>query len=396
MKAGAGPGAAAAAVWRYPVSMSAEGTVPTPITAPAPPRPDAVPADATWNAEAGEWEQVALDGQRRREGLALTWRADGTAAAAYQYRAGERHGPFRRFHPDGSLAREGRFVEGRPHGTVVAHGHAAPTPEPLQSCCVPPGAWQLHHEYDQGHVREIRWYDQAGVRILPSGQPHPPRPASVPRDVPYEEGRAQWVSSRYTPTGSADGIWRRWDVDGVLRERDEFLAGQAHGLWQRFDGAGGLTDEGHWREGQRCGPYRRIGVPGDLYADERVHEERGHFERDQAVGRWSHHDAQGLELARFELGGALDDEGLRGSPALAAATASAARWETTADELERTGRPAEALLASARAAAASARVDPLRTRLARLVPARAAASAAIIATCSRAPTGRWRRWSTDC
>jgi hypothetical protein len=376
---------ACGAIWRYLLGMSADGTsgaespeVPGPAT---PPRPAAVPADAVWSVEANEWEIAGTGADGQREGLCRAWRAEGSLATEYHYHAGARHGTFRRFHPDGSLAREGVFVDGQPHGTITAHGHERPTPEPLQSCCVPPGAWQLQTDYDQGHMNELRWYDRAGVHILPSGVPHPVRPATVPRHVRYEEGRKQWVESHYTEGASPDGVWRRWATDGVLRERDEYRAGKAHGLWQRWDEAGALTEEGQWTQGQRTGTYRRIGVPPDLYRDARVHEERGSFDRDQAVGAWVLLDATGGELQRFDLGNALTEDDLQASPAFAEAPASisAATWETQAEELARKRRPVEALLASARAAALSGDAEPLRRRLDQTAPARSSTGAAALA-----------------
>jgi hypothetical protein len=365
--------------------MSVEdlGALASPAPSPAAPvRPAPIPAEAIWNDRSGEWELAALDHEGRREGLVRSWRSDGTLATEYHHRAGERDGAFTRYHPDGSVAREGVFVDGQPHGTVVAHGHAGPTPEPLQSCCVPEGAWQLQHDYDQGHLSEVRWYDRAGVHILPSGKPHPRRPDGVPRQARYEEARDQWVLARYSDTGSPDGVWERWARDGVLRERDEYRDGKAHGLWQRFDAVGALTEEGEWREGTRTGAYRRLGVPAELYTDARVHEERGAFARDQTVGTWSLHDAAGAPLGTFELGAALDEDALRASPVLADGPVSATRaaWEETARALAAERRPAEALLATARAAAKGADAAPLREGLARLTLPRQAESARGLAT----------------
>jgi MORN repeat variant len=366
--------------------MSADGIGDTAASAAPgpeiPPRPAAVPAEAAWSVDTGEWEVASVDGSGQREGLCRAWRPDGSLASEYHYRAGARHGAFRRFHPDGALAREGAYAEGQPHGTITAHGHERPTPEPLQSCCVPPGAWQLQLDYEQGRMNELRWYDRAGVHIMPSGVPHPARPATVPRHIRYEEGRKLWIESHYTDDAAPDGVWRRWATDGVLRERDEYRAGKAHGLWQRWDETGTLMEEGEWRNGQRGGAYRRVGVPPDLYQDTRGHEERGGFDRDQAVGAWVLLDAAGVELHRFDLGGALSDDDLRASPALAQSTppSSAAAWEATGEDLARQGRPVEAILAAARAAAASGDAASLRRRLLASTHARHPDSAANLAS----------------
>jgi len=330
-----------------------------------PRRPAAVPSDAAWNDRTGEWEITPRDAEGRAHGLVRAWRHDGSLSSEHEYRAGERDGAFRRFHPDGSLAREGGYLAGVQHGRMIAHGYDGPgvTPEPLQMCCVPPGACRLQHDFDHGQLADARWFDRAGVHILPSGKPHPARPATVPRDAPFEERRDQWVHSSFVD-GLPGGVWRRWSRDGVLRERDEYRAGKPHGLWQRFDASGALTDETHWVDGLRGGPYRRLGVPADVYEDARVHEERGAFDRDQAVGAWTLLDDAGQVLHARALGAALDADALMASPALAETTPST--WRATASALEAEGRTAEALLATARAAVAAADATPLRAALRRL------------------------------
>ncbi|HVR02245.1 MAG TPA: hypothetical protein VMT47_08940 [Polyangia bacterium] len=358
------------------------------LTAPAPtvpPRPGTVPPDATWNELSLEWELAPRDAAGRPHGLVRAWRSDGSLSNEYEHRAGQRHGFFRRFHPDGSVAREGRFLEGEQHGLTIAHGYDGPglTPEPMQSCCVPPGAWQLQHEWERGRLRETRWYDRGGVHLLPSGAPHPLRPEGVPRTASFEEQSDQWVYYEYDDDGVPSGAWLRWSRAGVLRDRDEYLAGKAHGLWQRWDADGALTQEGQWRGGVRTGPYRRIGLPADFYADARVHEERGHFDRDQSVGAWTLLDAAGAPLGAFDLGAALDEAALCASPALADATTPPAKptdWRDLARALEAERRPAEALVAWARAAAAAGDASPLREALARLALPRKAGSALAMAT----------------
>jgi hypothetical protein len=318
------------------------------------------------------------------DGLVRGWRADGTPSNEYEYRAGERHGGYKRFHPDGSIAREGLYVSGQEHGTTIARGYDGPgmTPEPLQSCCVPPGAWQLQNDFEHGRLVEVRWYDRAGIHILQSGAPHPPRPGGVPREASFDESSERWVHGSFSSAGNRDGVWLRWARDGVLRERDEYRDGKAHGIRQRFDASGELDEESEWREGGRTGSYRRIGVPSDVYADARVHEERGAFDRDQAVGSWSLLDAAGAPLHLFELGAPLGDDELRASPALddPGPSASEETWKAAARSLEEARRPAEAVLAMARAAAASADGEPLREVLVRLALSQKAASALKTAT----------------
>jgi hypothetical protein len=344
-----------------------------------PTRPATVPAEAAWNERTFEWELVPRDGEGRAHGLVRAWRSDGDLAHEYEHRAGVLHGAFRRFHPDGSIAREGSYDDGSQHGPQISHGWDGeiPTHEPLQQCCVPPGAWRLEHDWAHGRLEDIRWYDRAGVHILPSGKPHPARPTDVPRAAPFEEHSNTWVLREYDKSGMPHGTWRRWAREGILRERDEFQAGKAHGVWRRWDAAGALTEEGAWQHGQRTGSYRRIGVPAGLYDDARVHEERGAFDRDQTAGTWTLLDAAGEALSAFELGVALEEEALLASPAFAPASpgTTSDSWLALARALADERRPAEALVAAARAATAAGDAAPLRAELARRALPRQAESA---------------------
>ncbi|HVZ78288.1 MAG TPA: hypothetical protein VG818_09940, partial [Gemmatimonadaceae bacterium] len=239
-----------------------------------------MPPEAEWDAHTFQWHVIPRDAEGRSHGIVRSWRSDGQLASEYEHRAGELHGAFRRFHPDGSVAREGTYAGGRQNGLTKAHGYDGPgyTHEPLQQCCVPPGAWQLQHDFVDGRLEEARWYDRAGVQILPSGAPHPPRPEGVVRAAAFEEQTNQWVHREYDDQGLPHGSWRRWSREGVLRERDELRAGKAQGTWRRWDAAGTLTEECEWSQGRRTGAFWRLGVPAGLYADARVHEERGRFD----------------------------------------------------------------------------------------------------------------------
>jgi antitoxin component YwqK of YwqJK toxin-antitoxin module len=318
-----------------------------------PERPAAVPPDAVFNRESWQWERAELDAEGRRAGILRAWRRDGALTSEQTYRAGVPHGPFRRFHPDGTLAREGAFVDGAPHGTVIAYASDAPGAEPLRPCCVPPGAWRMQIDFSNGLENENRFFDRAGLEILPNGLPVPPRPASLPADARYDWSDEHWIVSQCSARGEAEGVWRRWSKDGVLREHQEFSAGRLHGAWRRFDEHGTPIEEGGWTDGERDGPYRAIGVPPGRYRDSRIHEERGAFARGRAIGAWSFRDQDGAVLRELELGPALGDAILAASRAAAAAGHSAA----LRDLLERATPPLTPQAAAGMAAEAAKRAE---------------------------------------
>ncbi len=335
----------------------------------SPPRPAAVPAQAVWIDQAGEWQQIDTDAQGRRQGLLRGWRADGSLRSETTFRDGKAEGKARLFHPDGSVARELPYDDGQLNGTVVAFASEQPQAEPLQGCCVPANAWRMQLDYDRGSFLGQRWYDREGAHILPSGKPFPPRPPAVPAEARFDEQADRWITGGYSDKAELQGPWLRWSREGVLLERDEYAAGRPDGCWQRFLPDGALLEESYFGAGQRSGPYRRTHLPNGLYSNPRVSEERGQFDAEQAVGEWTLHDDAGETLRRFALGAALTREGLAATPALAACPPDSAdsrdarAWTALADQLESAGRLGEAVLAAARAAASARSADDLRLRL---------------------------------
>lgn len=333
-------------------------------------RPAVVPEAAVWSDESTEWQFRPTDDAGVPDGIARSWRPDGTLASETTYVRGTANGPYRRFHPDGSVAREGVFVDGSVDGTVVARGSDQPTTELLQSCCVPQNAWQLQIDYVRGEVRGQRWYDRAGVHILPSGRPFPARPDSVPPEARFEEEGDVWTITGYTNEGQPHGVWRRWSRAGVLLAHEEFAAGQRHGQTRYFQPDGSLWEEAQYAAGVRSGPYRFMTVPAGRYPDERIVEERGSFDRNQAVGIWTLHDKEGAPLRRYDLGIAPPADALAASPAFdeqppAGSAGPAAAWAALSESLESEGRLGESVLAMARAAVAARDADGLTLLLAR-------------------------------
>ena len=125
-----------------------------------PQRPAAVPAAARWSDDASEWQLAETDAEGRKHGRSRGWRADGTLRFETPFLAGKAHGLGRLFHPDGSVARELPYDDGLLDGTVTARAADMPRAEPLQGCCVPPGAWQMQLDYQRGTLAgwEIRAY----------------------------------------------------------------------------------------------------------------------------------------------------------------------------------------------------------------------------------------------
>ncbi len=240
---------------------------------------------------------------------------------------------------------------------------------------MPPGAVRLDLLYEQGDIVQEIFYDADARPILEDGRPWPPRPTGVPDDAEYDEKVPQWARRRTE-------LHRFWTAAGVLTSEIAFSQGVRRAV-RTFDAAGRLEEA--WElspEGARHGAFVRcfrtgqIGMEGP-YADPRIREERGTFERGQVVGTWSFLDAAGVELRTADRGVPFAEGGEAASPAFAAGagrTAEGAAQETaqeTANDwwalsraLRSQGRVREALCAAARAAAREGRRAELERALA--------------------------------
>jgi antitoxin component YwqK of YwqJK toxin-antitoxin module len=319
------------------------------VAATAPERPAGVPEGGFWNPELGSWEVSRLSAQGVREGECLFYRRDGSLQSRCGFVAGVREGPFAMFHPDGTVSRQGAFIAGRAEGIVQAYPGVGAGAEPLRSCCVPPGAARLDLLYEKGDIVQEIFYDADARPILEDGRPWPPRPTGVPDDAEYDEKAPQWARRRTE-------LHRFWTAEGVLSSEIAFSQGVRRAV-RTFDAAGRLEEA--WElspEGARHGAFVRCFRAGRTqnegpYADARIREERGTFERGQAVGPWSFLDAAGVELRTAERGVAFAEGGEAASPAFAPGPGRTAQdWWTLSRALRAEGRVREALCAAARAA----------------------------------------------
>jgi hypothetical protein len=323
----------------------------------APERPAALPSQAVWNAEAGEWESCARGPDGARQGECLMFRADGSLHTRLQYVSGAQVGPFTIYHRDGSVARQGACVAGRVDGLVSSF---AGDDEPLRACCVPAAAVRLDSRYDAGQLVQEVFFDAQGRPLCSDGQPWPSRPAGVPADAEYHEATTGWARWR----GNEQ---QRWNAAGLLCEEVEF-EGIRRTAERTYDEAGALLESSRFgADGQRHGPYWRRFVAGTSpYADPRIQQEEGVFQSGRPVGVWRFLDAQGALVRAADRGAAGED--------LAAAAlfgddpdATAQDWLARARRWSEEGRVREALGASARAAAVAGDAGILRSALERAV-----------------------------
>jgi antitoxin component YwqK of YwqJK toxin-antitoxin module len=311
----------------------------------APERPAGVPEGGFWNPDAGGWEVSQRNAQGARDGECVFYRRDGSLQSRFRFAGGVQEGRFEMFHPDGSLAREGRFLAGRLEGIVSAHAGAGAGAEPLRACCVPETAARLDLRYESGAIVQEIFYDAGGRPILSSGEACPPRPAGVPEDADYDEAGQRWT--RWRPDSH-----RTWSAAGRLETESEFDGSRR--TTRTFDAEGRVVESVQVsRDGTRDGAFlRRFGPDvASPYADPEIREERGTFDRGQAVGTWSFASSDGAVRCTVARGAAFEPGSEQASPAFARGGDTADDWRALAGALRGEGRVREALCAAARAAA---------------------------------------------
>jgi hypothetical protein len=265
-----------------------------------------------------------------------------------------------RFHPDGSLYELGQFVDGVPRGAHRRYASGGPAGEPLQSCCVPRGAWQLRQDYGPEGVVFRGWFNHDGARLLETGELYPQRPPSVPPDAEVDEGSRMWEAGGAWTPGGRTGTRRRWSLDGVLRLVEELRNGERDGMVRSFSETGDLAWEARYARNHLSGPFQARDLRPGHFVDPDVTRQEGWFTDDQACGTWRFLDDAGVVRAARDLGVAIDPDALAASSVLDRGQRSADAWRALEAELAASGRIGEALLAAARAAAASGDPDRLR------------------------------------
>jgi antitoxin component YwqK of YwqJK toxin-antitoxin module len=261
--------------------------------------PPGVPSNATWDDQHRFWRvgEVSADGVL--QGTHLLFRASGALLAEVSYADGKAHGRFTRYHPNGEVAREGSYRLGAPTGREVAYGCSASTDEPLQKCCVPPGAVKLVLQHLDGGNVEEDFYDAQGRALLPDGELRPERPATVAPEARYKPNEHVWRTEVYAE-GKRSGTWQQWSATGELVEIAQFQDNHLHGLRERWR-EGGMLSAWNYAAGVRHGSGWEL-VPPNTYENAAIARQYGEFCEGSPKGVWSYLDARGATIISMDLG----------------------------------------------------------------------------------------------
>lgn len=207
-------------------AAKATPAAPPPPTTPSPARPASVPEGATWCAADASWEYGETDERGCRQGTWQMWREDGSKRGEAPYVDHDLHGINRRFHPDGTVASEGRWERGVLRDSVF-FATDAPTDEHTlrQGGSVTVRAEFIGDASARANAT-IRFYDKEGRLRDAQGVLVPKRPAGVP-------DTARWFSEG--SIASPDGTTSGWVDGAMLRERNIKV-----GVWRWWSNAGEL------------------------------------------------------------------------------------------------------------------------------------------------------------
>jgi PDZ domain len=137
-----------------------------------PPRPSTVPAEATWNDLENEWERGATRGNKS-VGDWTWWRPDGTLVCRSRFDdEGELDGVCRRYHPDGRVSMESRYVHGVRWGkTRHTRSLGGNSPEDVHLAALPNSVFEIALAYKAGESGPIAaLLGRAGVESPPASR----------------------------------------------------------------------------------------------------------------------------------------------------------------------------------------------------------------------------------
>ncbi|NVB81314.1 MAG: hypothetical protein HOV81_23155 [Kofleriaceae bacterium] len=186
-----------------------------------PARPRSVPAEASWDAKdpSFAWFVGGVDDEGRRHGTYRSWTRDGVLHGECGYDHGKVHGKNINFHPDGTVASEGDWVDGVLMDSVF-HRCAVPSPEPFAQAAS--SVWSVRYYTRDGKTNHaIRYFLRDGTECGPDGNVLPPRPKSVANDARWFPEMERWVDGQIERgTNKQVGRWRWWSPAGVLRHEE--------------------------------------------------------------------------------------------------------------------------------------------------------------------------------
>lgn len=201
-------------------------------------RTDAKPDDAWWDAKDAEWVHGAKDAEGRLVGEVRYWNEAGVLISTAEHACGKPHGIARRYFPDGAVAQDCRYIDGKIHGVRSFFRGNGELPRVLADA--PPSVVSFDYIYEHGDLVGDCLRDAFGREVDSRGRPVPPRPPGVEPTATFVEYQGWLFMRRRGETGAETIVSRRYFDDGTLREELTYVDGRE----RQYHANGKLLHEG--------------------------------------------------------------------------------------------------------------------------------------------------------
>jgi len=257
-----------------------------------PNKPANLPTEAYWYEAKSRWEMGKKKGDRP-SGEWICWRKDGSLWILQTYNdSGVFEGFYKRYHPDGTLAQEGSYADGKFDGWIKYYRATKnnPSNEPFPKDIYNYNIVRAELLHAKGKKLASRYYLSNGdqVDIYARAMPKKVAPSAWWNDKDYE-----WEIGQFNADGQPIGDWIWWRYAGTLVcEASYDNVGQLQGSLKRYHDDGTLSSEG---------PMVNNKAHGDHYYYRSENYSQETPMNKFPTGVWKHY-------VRFENGHVLEDK----------------------------------------------------------------------------------------
>lgn len=134
-------------------------------------KPKNIEESAWWNDREYQWETGEFNKEAKKTGKWYSWRYAGTLACEVDYNNdGQLHGLVKRFHDDGTVSREGNYVNGKESGVHNFYRSSEYTQESFMNR-LPALIWKHEVTYNNGNATADRYFTKDGQLCSSKGFP---------------------------------------------------------------------------------------------------------------------------------------------------------------------------------------------------------------------------------
>ena len=220
-----------------------------------PKRPANLPEKAFWQGSKSRWEMGEYK-SGKPSGEWCFWRKDGLLWMEMNFNdRGVFEGGYKRYHPDGTLAQEGNYINGKLDGWVkyyrVASGKSSNEPFPSEAYNYQIVRAEILHL--EGRKLASRYYIANGQQVDTYARQ---KPKNIDDNAWWNNRDYLWEHGEFNKEAKKIGKWNAWRFAGSLASEANYNnEGQLHGEYKRYHDNGTLAQEGHYLDGKEAGAH---------------------------------------------------------------------------------------------------------------------------------------------